>query len=49
MINWFSTWPGRTAQRNFVVVARGLKKGFGKILDKFECTKVHKLSNKTRA
>jgi hypothetical protein len=26
---------GKTAQRNFVVVARGLKKRFGKNLDKF--------------
>ena len=23
LINWFYTWPSRTAQRNFVVVARG--------------------------
>jgi len=44
LINWFYTWPGRTAQRNFVVVARGLKKRSGKNLDKFECIKVHKLS-----
>lgn len=44
LINWFYTWPGRTAQRNFVVVARGLKKHFGKSLDKFECIKVHRLS-----
>jgi len=44
LINWFYTWPGRTAQRNFVVVARGLKKPLGKNLDKFECIKVHKVS-----
>jgi ADP-ribose pyrophosphatase len=44
LINWFYTWPGRTAQRNFVVVARGLKKRYGKNLDKLECIKVHKLS-----
>jgi ADP-ribose pyrophosphatase len=44
LINWFYTWPGRTAQRNFVVVARGLKKSFGKNLDKFESIKVHRLS-----
>jgi ADP-ribose pyrophosphatase len=44
LINWFYTWPGRTAQGNFVVVARGLKKRFGKCLDKFECIRVHKLS-----
>jgi len=44
LINWFYTWPGRTAQTTFVVVARGLKKRYGKNLDKFECIKVHKLS-----
>lgn len=44
LINWFYTWPGRTAQRNFVVVASGLKKRFDKNLDKFECIKVHRLS-----
>lgn len=27
-INWFYTWPRRTAQRIFVVTVRGLKKGF---------------------
>jgi len=44
LINWFYTWPGRTAQRNFVVVARGLKKHYDKSLDEFECIKVHKIS-----
>ncbi|MGB7953303.1 MAG: NUDIX hydrolase, partial [Candidatus Nitrosopolaris sp.] len=44
MINWFYTWPGRTAQRTFVVVARGLKKHYDKNLDEFECIKVHKIS-----
>ena len=44
LISCFYTWPGRTAQRNFVVVARGLKKRYVKNLDKFECIKVHKLS-----
>jgi ADP-ribose pyrophosphatase len=44
LINWFYTWPGRTAQRNFVVMAEGLKKRYGKNLDKFECIKVHRLS-----
>ena len=51
LINWFYTWPGRTAQRNFVVVARGLKKHYDKNLDELECIKVHKISgdkNKTR-
>ena len=25
-INWFYTWPGRATQRNFVFIAKGLKK-----------------------
>jgi ADP-ribose pyrophosphatase len=25
LINWFYTWPGRTSQKNYVFVARGLK------------------------
>jgi ADP-ribose pyrophosphatase len=44
LINWFYTWPGRTAQRNFVIVARGLKKHYDTNLDEFECIKVHKIS-----
>ena len=44
LINWFYTWPGRTAQRNFVVVARGLKKHYDRNLDESECIKVHKIS-----
>ncbi len=44
LINWFYTWPARTAQRTFVVVARGLKKHYDKNLDEFECIKVHKIS-----
>jgi ADP-ribose pyrophosphatase len=28
VVNWFYTWPERTGQRNFVVVANGLKKHF---------------------
>ena len=24
-VNWFYTWPGRTAQKNYVFVAKGLK------------------------
>lgn len=44
LINWFYTWPGRAAQRNFVIVAKGLKKRYGKNLDKFESIKVHKIS-----
>ena len=30
VVNWFYTWPGRTGQKNFVVVANGLKKHFRK-------------------
>jgi ADP-ribose pyrophosphatase YjhB (NUDIX family) len=44
LINWFYTWPRRTAQRNFVVVARGLKKHYDKSLDMLECTKVNNIS-----
>ena len=43
-INWFYTWPGKIAQRNFVVVDRGLKKHYDKNLDESECIKVHKVS-----
>jgi 8-oxo-dGTP pyrophosphatase MutT (NUDIX family) len=25
LLNWFYTWPGRTAQKNYVFVAKGLK------------------------
>ena len=25
LINWFYTWPGRTSQKNYVFVAKGLK------------------------
>ena len=46
-INWFYTWPGRTAQRNFIVVAKGLKRKYhAKRLDEFESIKVHKVSEK---
>ena len=44
LINWFYTWPGRTAQRNFVIMARGLKKHYYKNLDEFEFIRVHKIS-----
>jgi hypothetical protein len=43
LINWFYTWPGRTARRNFVAVARALKGHYDKNLDEFEFIKVHKL------
>lgn len=43
-INWFYTWPGRTAQRNFVILATGLEKHYAKNLDEFEFIRVHKIS-----
>lgn len=47
LINWFYTWPGRTAQRNFVVVARGLKEKIRKMpVEDFESIQVHKISEK---
>jgi ADP-ribose pyrophosphatase len=49
VIYWFYTWPGRTGQKVSVVVARGLKRHFGKNLEEFEHIKVRKLSaNKIR-
>jgi ADP-ribose pyrophosphatase len=47
MKNWFYTWPGRTGQKDFVVVAKGLRKSIKKNLDEFESIKVCKLSEKT--
>jgi len=44
VVNWFYTWPGRTGQRNFVVVANGLKKQFRKNLDEFESINVLRVS-----
>ena len=44
VVNWFYTWPGRTGQKNFVVLGNGLKKHSGKNLDEFEFIKVWKLS-----
>ena len=44
VISWFYTWPGRTGQKDFVVVAKGLKKHFGKNPDEFELIKVWKLT-----
>jgi ADP-ribose pyrophosphatase len=49
-INWFYTWPGRATQRNFVYVAKGLKKmttmknSGKKNLENFEYIKVCKAS-----
>ena len=43
-INWTYTWPGRTAQKNFVFVAKGLKKCSEPNLEEFEYTKIRKLT-----
>lgn len=32
-INWFYTWPGRTSQKNYVFVAKGLKNNNDLLLD----------------
>ena len=46
-INWFYTWPARTAQRNFIVVTKGLKRKYhAKSPNEFESIKVHKISEK---
>jgi ADP-ribose pyrophosphatase len=42
-INWTYTWPGRTTQKNFVFLAKGLKKGGKPILEEFEYTKIRRL------
>jgi ADP-ribose pyrophosphatase len=44
LINWFYTWPGRTGQKVFVIVADGLKEHSSENLDEFESTKVCRLS-----
>jgi len=43
-INWFYTWPGRATQRNFVFMAKGLKKvRLEQKLEEFEYIKVCKI------
>jgi ADP-ribose pyrophosphatase len=43
-INWFYTWPGRATQRNFVFIAKGLKKlQLKQRLEEFEYIKVCKI------
>jgi ADP-ribose pyrophosphatase len=42
--NWFYTWPGRTGQKNFVVVASDLKKLLLKKRDEVEVIQVFRLS-----
>ena len=43
-IRWFYTWPGRTAQKNFVFVGRQLIKDSDQKLEDYEFIKVHKIS-----
>ena len=42
-INWTYTWPGRTTQKNFIFLAKGLKKRRKPHLEAFEYTKIRKL------
>lgn len=44
VVTWFYTWPGRTGQKNFVIVANGLKKHFRKNRDEPELIKVLRVS-----
>jgi ADP-ribose pyrophosphatase len=46
MKNSFYTWPSRTGQKDFVVVAKGLRKNIRKNPDESEAIKVCKLSEK---
>jgi ADP-ribose diphosphatase len=43
-INWTYTWPGRTTQKNFVFLAKGLEKRREPNLEEFEYTKIRKLT-----
>ncbi|MDQ3838551.1 MAG: NUDIX hydrolase [Thermoproteota archaeon] len=43
-VNWNYTWPGRATQKNFVFVAKGLKKLGKPHLEEFEYTRIRKLS-----
>ncbi len=42
-IYWTYTWPGRATQKNFVYLAKGLRKQSSPSLEEFEYTKVRKL------
>jgi ADP-ribose pyrophosphatase len=46
-INWTYTWPGRTTQKNFVFLAKGLKKIRKPNLEEFEYSKIRKLARET--
>ena len=43
-INWTYTWPGRTTQKNFVFLAKELKKCRKPNLEEFEYTRIRKLT-----
>jgi ADP-ribose pyrophosphatase len=43
-INWTYTWPGRTTQKNFVFLAKGLKRIRKPNLEEFEYSKIRKLA-----
>jgi ADP-ribose pyrophosphatase len=43
-INWTYTWPGRTTQKNFVFLAKELKKCRKPNLEEFEYAKIRKLT-----
>jgi ADP-ribose pyrophosphatase len=42
--NWFYSWPGRATQKNYVYVAKGLKKIAKQNLEDFEYAKVYVIS-----
>jgi ADP-ribose diphosphatase len=44
IVNWFYTWPGRTGQRNFVLLATNLKAHSNRKVDELEQIKVLRLS-----
>ena len=44
LVNWFYTWPGRTGQKDFVVLGKDLRKHSSNNLDEFEFIEVRKLS-----
>jgi ADP-ribose pyrophosphatase len=46
-INWTYTWPGRTTQKNFVFLAKGLKKIRKPNLEEFEYSKIRKMARET--
>lgn len=49
IVNWFYTWPGRTGQRNFVLLATNLKAHLNRKVDELEQIKVLRLPRGTQA